>query len=654
MGARRRTWFDSAGLSIDGAPLPFYAGAMHYWRVPPAAWVDALGAIRKLGLTIVETYVPWREHEEAPGRFDWRGEKDLARFIGLARDAGLAVVLRPGPAVNAELTSFGFPDHVLADETSQARTARGTPVWLPSPPRAWPVPSYASQAFQAHVRRWYAAFAEVVRPHLAPEGPVVAIGVDNEAMRFFRGGAFDHDYHPDALAAFREATGLEAPRAWDANDASRCAAWVRFGEQALARALGDFSRLMDEVGLDGVARFHNLPAGHLAQTNVAAIQAAIGGPVGLDAYTRRGSFAMLGRAGAFLAGSAPVPIAFEVGIGYAPWFPPLDASPKDTTRERDHLLRLLAAGIRGFNLFMTVERDRFYGAAISSHGDREKHAAWIPTLVSTLDAIDWPSLRPLAPPPIAVIATRADARMGLASSVLDPIAPLVGDILGFGPGGSAELGLDAAAIAARKWHDAVAAALELARIPYVILDEDAPAEQLAAYRALVIPTPGRIDRALWQRLASLPPPAGSASGPVSATPGPVIVLGPEKPTRDELDAPLDLPGPRRFGRLRPESLTDLAGLASDLAALAGALPDTWTITPASSPIRSIAYADGNGTVQAVFVVNDSDRAAAATLVTGAHVGTLKDPFAETIEVIGGHASFNVPPHSVRLLVANDR
>ena len=37
-----------------------------------------------------------------------------------------------------------MPDHVLGDPACQARTARGTPVWLPSPPRAWPVPSYAS------------------------------------------------------------------------------------------------------------------------------------------------------------------------------------------------------------------------------------------------------------------------------------------------------------------------------------------------------------------------------------------------------------------------------------------------------------------------------------------------------------------------------
>src|SRR5439155_11817396 len=32
-----------------------------------------------------------------------------------------------------------------------------------------------------------------IAPYLAPGGPVVAIGVDNEAQMFFRLGAYDHD-----------------------------------------------------------------------------------------------------------------------------------------------------------------------------------------------------------------------------------------------------------------------------------------------------------------------------------------------------------------------------------------------------------------------------------------------------------------------------
>jgi len=183
--ARRRTWFDDRGLNDGRRSLPFYAGAMHYWRVPRARWPLCLRALHGAGFTIVETYVPWRVHQPeagAPAKLD-----DLAAFLDAAKAEGLAVVLRPGPHVNAELTSFGIPDWVLGEPACQARTSRDTPAWLPVPPRAFPIPSYASSAFRAHVRRWYEAVAAVVAPYLGD--PVVAIGVDNEAQMFFRAGA---------------------------------------------------------------------------------------------------------------------------------------------------------------------------------------------------------------------------------------------------------------------------------------------------------------------------------------------------------------------------------------------------------------------------------------------------------------------------------
>src|SRR5205814_813025 len=81
---------------------------------------------------------------------------------------------------------------------------------------------------------------------------------------FHRLGAYDHDYHPEAIAAWREASGLdgEPPRAWLPDDAARCISWVRFKDQYVAHALGAFARSLDEVGLGRVARFHNLPPGH--------------------------------------------------------------------------------------------------------------------------------------------------------------------------------------------------------------------------------------------------------------------------------------------------------------------------------------------------------------------------------------------------------
>ncbi|NVB82064.1 MAG: hypothetical protein HOV81_27025 [Kofleriaceae bacterium] len=644
MERRRRTWFDARGLSVESAtgerPLPFYAGAMHYWRVPPAQWTGCLRTMHSLGLTIVDTYVPWRIHEPESGTRAWGDERDLSRFLDAARAAGLAVVLRPGPHVNAELTSFGIPDWVLADPECQARTVHGTPAWFPVPPRAFPIPSYASTAFRARVKAWYETVADVVRPHLAPDGPVVAIGVDNEAQLFFRTGAFDLDYHPDAIEWWREASGLdEPPRAWSPDDAARCALWLKFKDEYIARSLGAFAKLLDEVGLGEVARFHNLPPGHFGLYDVRQIQHAIAGPAGIDAYTPRTLFPELRRRATSLAGNAsPLPLATEVGVGFFPWLPPLDDNDDDPMRERDHLLSLLAAGIRGFNVYMAVERDRYYGAAIAQNGQLEPHAKWIQPLVAALAEVGWPSLRRHAP--IALVDTRADARFGLATNLIDPVTPVLAEVLSLGPGGAAELGTDKAAILARRWQSAIIRALELAQVPYAIVDEATPEDELARYRAVIAPTFDRIDRGLFQRLRGLTDHKRA-----------VVVIGPGTPTKDELDQPLGEPAPKRVGKLKEGSLDDIAGLAEDLAGLAGEPADAWLVERPDD-IRTMAYADDAGTTRVVFVVSDAPRNTTAVVLAGDGATSLRDVYGDRFRADAGRFTIPMPARGVRMLIVD--
>ncbi len=650
MTLHQRTRFDERGLVIQSPAgerrLPFYAGAMHYWRVARASWAACLKTMHAQGFTIVETYVPWRVHERAPGDFDWSGDRDLRAFIIAAGAAGLSVVLRVGPHVNAELTSFGIPDHVLADDECRARTSRGTPAWMPAPPRAFPIPSYASRAFHAKVAAWYAEVARVVGAQaseaclLAPDGAVVALGVDNEAQMFFRASAYDLDYHPDAVQWWRDSTGFdgEPPREWDSRDRAKCVSWVRFKDHYVSRALGEFAKALDHAGFAGVARFHNLPPGNHALADLRGIQHAIGGPVGIDAYTPRDGFRRLRRSAASLVGNAqPVPIAMEVGVGFFPWFPPLDDG-NDPTRERDHLLSLLAVGARGFNLYMAVERDRYYGAAISKRGVLEKHAQWIHPLIHALVEHDWTALRRTAP--IALVDTRADLRFGLATTVADPITPVIADLVGLGPGGPAEMGTDADAITARRWQDALASALELAQVPYVIVDESASEDELARYRAVIAPTLARIDRGLWQRLRALAEHKRA-----------IVVIGPTTPTHDELGQPLpaDAP-PKRIGKIREGSLDDVPGLAADLAGLAGETGDAWQIERPDE-VRCFAHADDNGIVRIVFVVSDAQKPTTAVLLVDERAQMLSDPLSkDAFRASEGRVTIAMPARGVRMLV----
>jgi beta-galactosidase len=647
--ARVRTRFDARGLIVETSAgprhVPFYAGAMHYWRLDPADWPACLAAIASLGLTLVETYVPWGVHEVEAGRYDWKGPCDLRAFLDEAARAGLGVVLRPGPHVNAELTYFGFPERIVRDPDIQARGAHGGPVWLPAPPRAFPVPSYASAKLHEEVADWYAAVTQVIGDRLAPDGPVVAVGVDNEAQMFFRLGAYDHDYHPDAVAWWqREHPELgEAPRAWDPARAAACVAWVRFKARYLAHALGRFAIALDAAGLGGVARYHNAPPGEPWLQSLQPLERAVRGPVGIDVYSPRRDLAKVRRRGLHLAGTAhPIPLVPEAGCGFVPWLPPID-EPEDLdhgARARDVLIALLAAGARGFDLFMAVDRERYYGAPIDEQGHPRPSAAWIRALTSSLAAIDWPSLR--APARVALVLSRCDYRFAQASSVAEPMTPILLEALGLGPGGLAELGRDDAAVLHRRWFDACADALDAARVPYVIVDEDAPIDRLRGYAAVVAPTLDRVDRGLWRALRTL------------ADEHAVVVYGPHAPTRDELGAPLgdDLAPPRRAGRIRAGSLDDLAGLADDLASLAGDPPAEW-IAERPAGVTATPFADPDGRVRAVAVTSIAARAVSAELVAPPHAAVRDAATGERLHATAaGVLRVPLSAFSARLLVVD--
>ncbi len=148
----------------NGAPHRILSGALHYFRVPSAAWEDRLLKYRACGLNTVETYVAWNLHEPRPGVFDFQGHRgmlDLARFIRLAGGLKMDVILRPGPYICAEWDLGGLPAWLLADRTMRLRT--------PHP------------GFIAAVHRYFDRLLEEIRPLLAHNGgPIIAMQVENE------------------------------------------------------------------------------------------------------------------------------------------------------------------------------------------------------------------------------------------------------------------------------------------------------------------------------------------------------------------------------------------------------------------------------------------------------------------------------------------
>ena len=138
----------SDGFLLHGEPFRIISGAMHYFRIHPDQWTDRLRKARLMGLNTVETYLPWNLHEPEPGTLVLDGFLDLPRYLRLARDEGLHVLLRPGPFICAEWDGGGLPAWLTTDPDIRLRTSDPR---FTRRPRPLPRPA-AAPAAAAHGR----------------------------------------------------------------------------------------------------------------------------------------------------------------------------------------------------------------------------------------------------------------------------------------------------------------------------------------------------------------------------------------------------------------------------------------------------------------------------------------------------------------------
>ena len=106
---------------LDGQPFKILSGAIHYFRVHPTNWERSLHNLKALGFNTVETYVPWNGHEPKKGEFTFEGIYDIAKFIKIAQELGLWVIVRPSPYICAEWEFGGLPAWLLKDENMRIR-----------------------------------------------------------------------------------------------------------------------------------------------------------------------------------------------------------------------------------------------------------------------------------------------------------------------------------------------------------------------------------------------------------------------------------------------------------------------------------------------------------------------------------------------------
>ncbi|MGH2868147.1 MAG: beta-galactosidase [Solirubrobacteraceae bacterium] len=190
-GSPHTVTYDRYSLMIDGQRVAIWAGEFHMFRLPsPQLWRDVLEKMRAGGYNAVSIYVDWAYQSPTPGVYDFSGIRDVGRLLTMAEQAGLYVIFRPGPYINAELDSGGFPGW-LAERAGPARTS---------------APDY-TQAWQQYLS---ALDPIVARHQITRGGSVILYQIENELVR-----TENETPYMQALVAKVHADGITVPT--DAN-----------------------------------------------------------------------------------------------------------------------------------------------------------------------------------------------------------------------------------------------------------------------------------------------------------------------------------------------------------------------------------------------------------------------------------------------------
>lgn len=211
-------------------PVKIISGAIHYFRVLPDYWEDRLKKLKAMGCNTVETYVPWNFHEPKEGEFQFKGRRDLSRFINIADEMDLFVILRPSPYICAEWEFGGLPSWLLKDQNMKLRTAY--------------------QPFIDKVDRYFNALLKEVTPlQFTNGGPIIMMQVENEY------GSYGNDkVYLNTLIDIMQKYGVDVPLvtsdgSWsdmlsNGTVLDRALPTVNFGSKAKEH----FSLLRDYVG----------------------------------------------------------------------------------------------------------------------------------------------------------------------------------------------------------------------------------------------------------------------------------------------------------------------------------------------------------------------------------------------------------------------
>jgi len=184
-----RVTFDDYSFMIDGKRVYLWSGEVHPYRLPsPELWPDIFQKMKAAGFNTASIYFSWGYHSPREGEYDFTGIRNLDKLLDDARDAGIYVIARPGPYINAEVDSGGFP------------------LWLTNKPvkNRSPDPAYLKLADE-----WMTQIDRILARHQITDGggSVIAYQIENEYYK----GTDDGRAYMQHLEDKARADGITVP-----------------------------------------------------------------------------------------------------------------------------------------------------------------------------------------------------------------------------------------------------------------------------------------------------------------------------------------------------------------------------------------------------------------------------------------------------------
>jgi len=183
--------YDAQSFLIHGERVFLTAGAIHYPRVPRELWADRIGKAKAAGLNALQLYFFWNVHEPEEGNFVFEGQADVAAFLDMIAEAGLYIVVRPGPYICAEWDGGGFPSWLYAKSGLETRTFN--PLYL--------------QAVESYWSRLLPIFAE---RQVTRGGRILLCQIENE-LNLGGGQGHAQELYMDALIGIARKYGMDVP-----------------------------------------------------------------------------------------------------------------------------------------------------------------------------------------------------------------------------------------------------------------------------------------------------------------------------------------------------------------------------------------------------------------------------------------------------------